>query len=222
MEGADAIREPAEVAEWFAAGVRLVGPAWAKTRYAGGTGDPGPLTPAGRDLLHAMAEVGMILDLSHMTDEGILEALESYPGPLVASHCNTRSLVPTTCPERHLTDDMARRIAARQGVIGVMLFNCFLKDGLKFGGPRQLVTMAEVIAHIDHYCQLVGHTRHIGLGSDFDGGFGLADVPTDFESIADLGKIGEALAQRGYAPADIEGIMGGNWLKLLQRTLPEV
>jgi membrane dipeptidase len=68
----------------------------------------------------------------------------------------------------------------------------------------------------------VGHTRHIGLGSDFDGGFGLADVPTDFESIADLGKIGEALAQRGYAPADIEGIMGGNWLKLLQRTLPEV
>lgn len=221
MEGADAIREPAEVADWYAAGVRIVGPAWGRTRYAGGTGAPGPLTEAGRELLRHMAGLGMILDLSHLTEAGVDEALAGYPGPIIASHSNAQALLPHNSPERHLTDAAVRRLAEREGVIGVMLFNEFLQDGVKLGDPRQLVALDTVATHLDHYCQLVGHSRHLGLGSDFDGGFGRADVPPGLESIADLGRIGELLEQRGYTKADIEGIMGGNWLRLLHRTLPD-
>ena len=220
MEGADAIRQPAEVAAWHAAGLRIVGPAWSRTRYAGGTGNPGPLTEAGRSLLRHMAELGMILDLSHMTDAGITEALDSYPGPIIASHSNARALLPSNNPERHLSDEMVRRLAERQGVIGLVLFNEFLKDGVKMGQPRSVVTLEAVVAQVDHYCQLVGHSRHLGLGSDFDGGFGRADAPLGLDSIADLGRIGEALTRRGYPPADIAAIMGGNWLGLLSRVLP--
>lgn len=218
MEGADAIREPAEVAWWYDQGLRIIGPAWCRTRYAGGTGAPGPLTQAGQVLLEEMAKLKLILDLSHLADDAVAGALAGYPGPVIASHANARALLPGNSSERHLTDETVRQIAARQGVIGLVLFNRFIKEGLP---ARDQVTLEDVVAHIDHYAQLAGHTRHLGLGSDFDGGYGLENIPTGLDSIADLGRLGQALDRRGYPAADIEGILGGNWLALLQRTLPD-
>jgi membrane dipeptidase len=77
MEGADPIREPEEVEAWFARGIRIIGLSWAGTRYAGGTGEPGPLTAEGRRLLELMSGLGLILDVSHASDESCLEALDA-------------------------------------------------------------------------------------------------------------------------------------------------
>ena len=77
-----------------------------------------------------------------------------------------------------------------------------------------------MVAHIDHMRQLVGHTRHIGLGSDLDGGFGREHVPTGLDSIADLPRLGQTLAEHGYSPDQVEAILGGNWLSFLRRALP--
>lgn len=220
MEGADGIRRPSEVGEWFAGGVRIVGPAWAATRYAGGTGEPGPFTAAGRALLAEMAKAGMILDLSHLAGESVEQALDSYPGPLVASHSNASALLPDNSPERHLSDSTIRQIARRQGVIGVVLPIDFVKNGVKLAGPREQVLLDDVAAHIDHMCQLVGHVRHIGLGTDLDGGFGLEHTPVGLNSVSDLPRLGEALDKRGYTAGEIEAILGGNWLNLLRRALP--
>jgi membrane dipeptidase len=222
MEGADGVRNPTELPEWFHAGVRLLGPAWSGTRYAGGTGEPGPLTDDGRALLEVMADLGMVLDVSHMAEEGVLEAVDRYDGVLIASHCNPLARLPHSAkPERHLSDQAITRITERDGVIGVVLANHFLKDGWTTAEGRQAVTLEEVAAHIDHICQIVGGVEHVGLGSDFDGGFGLDKVPSGLDSVADLRLIGDTLSARGYRPKEVEAVLGGNWLRMLRRALPE-
>ncbi|MGA9191875.1 MAG: membrane dipeptidase [Anaerolineales bacterium] len=223
MEGADGIQNPDEVELWWELGVRAIGLVWmGANQYAGGTKEPGPLTQAGKRLLDAMAELGFILDVSHLPNEAALGAIERYPGSVIASHSNPRALLGhARFPERHLTDDALRALLARDAVIGTVLGNTFLKDGWTKGDPRDQVNVAHVVAHIDYVCQMAGDARHAGLGSDFDGGFGLGQVPIDFESVADLGKIGDALAEHGYAPSDVEAVMGGNWIRMLQTSLPD-
>jgi len=221
MEGAEGIQHPQELRWWYEQGVRIIGPAWSQTRYAGGTGAPGPLTDLGHELLEGMADLNMVLDLSHMTDEGVEAALEIYPGPIIASHSNARALLPqSNSPERHLSDSTILRLAKRGGIIGVVLANPFLDDTVTWLDTARPVTLAQVVAQIDYYCQLIGDTAHIGIGSDFDGGFGAELAPQGMESVADLVKIGAALADYGYGDDDIEAIMGDNWLNLLRHTLP--
>lgn len=118
-----------------------------------------------------------------------------------------------------MTDEMIRAIAERDGVIGTVMANPFLVAGWGKEDHLEPVTLADVIRHIDHICQLTGTTRHSAVGSDFDGGFGVESSPSEFDSVADLGKLADALSQRGYSEADITGIMGGNWLRLLTRAL---
>ena len=79
------------------------------------------------------------------------------------------------------------------------------------------VTIAHVVDHIDYVCQLAGNARHAAIGSDLDGGFGREQSPADLDTIADLQKVGEILATRGYSEADIAGIMHGNWLRVLRK-----
>jgi membrane dipeptidase len=223
MEGADAIQDPDQLIDWYEAGVRIIGLAWSATRYAGGTREPGPLTKEGFTLLRAMDALGLILDLSHLSDEGARQALDNYDGPVIASHAIPRALVPNAQrPERHLTDEIIRDLAERGGVIGILLANHFMMDGWSKAdrNRRDEVDLDEVARHIDHVCQLVGNARHVGIGSDFDGGFGLDLVPTGLDSIADLWRISIALRGRGYQAADIEDVLGGNWLRLLQKALP--
>ncbi len=220
MEGADGVREPDELEAWYEAGVRILGPAWAGTRYAGGTWEPGGFTPEGHALLEVMAELGMALDLSHLSDEGAQQALDRYPGPVLASHSNARALLAGNPePQRHLTDPIIRAIAEREGVIGIVIYNFFLRGDWRPSDGRAAVSLDHVEAQIDHVCQLTGSADHVGIGTDFDGGFGLQGVPTGLDSVADLGLIGEALHNRGYDRNDIEAVLGGNWQRLLRRTL---
>ena len=217
MEGADPIREPSEVEWWHRRGVRIVGLSWAAgSRYAGGNRDPGPLTDEGRELLKAMAEVGMALDLSHLAEEAFWEAMDRYEGPVVATHANPRALVPGP---RQLSDRMIRAIAERDGVIGIVPFNAFLKPDWTRGDGKEAVTLQDVAAAVDHVCQVVGDAAHVGLGSDFDGGFGAESTPAEIETVADLRKIGTALLEMGFREEDVAAVMGENWLRVLREAL---
>jgi membrane dipeptidase len=221
MEGADGVRVPSEVAHWYERGVRLIGPAWNRTQYVGGTGEPGGFTPAGKQLLQEMAKQNLVLDLSHLSNEAVPEAFEHFPGMIVATHANARALLPSArFPERHLTDAAIKGVAERNGVVGIVLANFFIRDGYGANSQRSDVTLDHVAAHIDHMAQLVGHTHHLGIGTDFDGGFGLSRIPTGLDSVADLPRIGEHLSKRGYGDEQVEGILGGNWLRVLKATLP--
>ena len=218
MEGADHIRKPEEAELWRDAGVRIIGPAWDDTRYCDGAwrGSKTGLSADGRRLLEVMADLRLILDLTHMSETAAFQSLDAYAGPVVATHANARDLVPT---ERQLGDRQIRLIGERDGMIGCVLFNAFLRAGYRKGAGKAMVTLDDVVAHIDHICQLIGDARHVGIGSDFDGGFGAADIPTPLDSIADLHLIGDALGEKGYSPADVAGVMGGNCVAFLRRTL---
>jgi membrane dipeptidase len=223
MEGADGIQSPDELGEWWDLGLRMIGLAWAGTRYAGGTGEPGPLTEEGRRLLSAMADFNFMLDLSHMDEAAALESLDRYEGPVMATHSNCAALMPGAETNRHLPDHVIRGLIERQGVIGVIPLNTFLKVGWlrKSGSPREEVPLETLIAHIDHICQLAGNAKHAGIGSDFDGGFGLQSIPPELDSIADLQLIASRLIARGYSETDAADILGGNWLRFLREHLPK-
>ncbi len=218
MEGADPILEPAQFQEWYERGVRIVGPAWTRTRYAGGTGQPGGLTRLGDELLDVMAGLNVMLDLSHLAEEAYFQALDRFAGTaIIASHSNPRRFVDT---DRHLSDEMIVRLAERDGVIGIVIYNAFLRRDWRSGDPKSRVPFTTVIDAIDYVCQLTGSAAHVGIGSDFDGGFGAESTPEGFDTAADLWAIGGALRDRGYAAADIAAILGGNMLRKLRQVLP--
>lgn len=216
MENADPIKEPAEFDAWYERGLRIVGPAWTASRYCGGTGMPGPLTPLGHELLETMAQYNALLDLSHMAEQSFQEAVDLYDGPLIASHSNPRDFCNT---DRHLSDDMILRLAERDGVMGIVLFNYFLDDQWSFADGKAAITLSRVIDAIDHVCQVTGSAAHVGLGCDFDGGFGSQSIPLELDTIADLWLIKEALETRGFAEDDVAAILGGNMVRKLRECL---
>ncbi len=217
MENADPIIEPKQFEEWYERGLRLVGPAWTGTRYCGGTRMPGPLTSLGRELLEVMASFNAILDLSHMAEESFLEAVDRYEGVIIASHSNPRSFCET---DRHLSDDMIRRLAERDGVMGIVPFNNFLTNDWKQGSRKSDVPFTTILDAMDTVCQLTGSALHVGIGTDFDGGFGMESIPEGMNSITDVWRIGDGLRALGYSEADIEAILGGNMLRKLRQSLP--
>ena len=215
MESADPIRDPADLEQWYAAGLRIIGPTWRGSRYCGGTGHPGGFTDIGFALLAEMQRLGMILDLSHMADEAVWQALERYEGPIIASHTNARVYLPT---DRHFTDDQIRAAVARDVVIGVVLHNHFLVSGwTPAQGP---VGVEAVIRHLDHVRELAGDARHSGIGSDFDGGAGSQSTPAPFDTVADLGALAEALRAHDYSAEDVNGVLGENFLRAFGQALP--
>lgn len=221
MEGAEGILEPAEVADWHEWGVRVVGPAWAGNRYCGGTREPGPLTKEGFSLLEAMASLGMILDISHMDHQSARQALDTYPGTMIASHSNAEALIQGIPINRHLQDHTISHLIERDGVIGVVPLNAFLDWDWRDHGGRQSLSLEKVAAQIDHICQIAGNTNHVGLGTDFDGGFGVESVPHEIDTIADLPKLAPELKKKGYNEEDLARIFSGNWLRILKNNLPE-
>lgn len=214
MESADPILSPDQLDQWWSQGLRLIGPAhYGMGRYAGGTSVEDGLTPDGKTLLRRMAEVSMILDLTHLSDRGFWESLEIFTGVVIASHNNCRALVPH---QRQFSDEQIRAIIQRGGVIGVALDIWMLQPGfIKDVSTNAGITLNTVADHIDHICQIAGNSHHVGIGSDLDGGFGREQSPCDLDTIADLQKLVEILTQRGYSPDDIQAVMHGNWLRLL-------
>jgi len=208
IEGADPIRTPAELDWWWEAGVRIVGPAWQRTRYAGGTRAPGPLTPLGRELVREMSRLGMALDVSHLSDESLADALALHTGPFLASHSNARALTPT---DRHLTDAALHALAERDAVVGLVLGNAFLDQG---AGRTGRVPMTRVAEHFAHIADIVGPNR-VGIGSDLDGGFGMEETPDELTRGRDLVRLATAL------PRDARrSFLGGAWWSWLERSLP--
>ncbi len=217
LEGADSLVRLSYLEKAYAYGLRALGPAhYGPGRYAPGTGMTGPLTPMGQDLVREMDQLGMILDVTHLTDEGFDMALEMFKGPVWASHHNCRALVPH---QRQLTDDQIRRLVERGAVIGGCFDAWMMKPGLsqRKSNPADFgVQIETIVDHYDHICQLVGNANHIAIGSDLDGTFGLEQSPADLNTIADLARLPDLLAKRGYSTTEIEGVMYGNWLRLLR------
>ena len=215
MESADPILLPEQLPAWKVAGLRIIGPAhYGPGSYAGGTSTELGLAFEGRQLLREMEEQGILLDLTHLSDEAFWEAMDCFGGCVLASHSNCRALVPH---QRQFDNRQIHAIIAREGVMGVALDNWMLRPGWSHRArDNERVTLDHVADHIDHICQLAGNSRHAAIGSDLDGGFGREQSPADLDTIADLQHIPEILSGRGYSDADIASIMHGNWLRLLQ------
>lgn len=214
MEGADPILDPEQLELWWKLGLRLLGPThYGPGRYAGGTGTELGLTDLGPPLLAEMQRLGVLLDVTHFSDQAFWQALELYDGPVLASHNNCRALVPH---QRQFSDAQLQAIIQRDGVIGAAFDAWMLKrDWSGLDHSNHDVTLETVVDHIDYICQLAGDSRHAAIGSDLDGGFGREQSPRDLNTIADLQRIPDLLRARGYGETDVENIMHGNWLRLL-------
>lgn len=218
LEGADSLITPEFLERSYAEGLRALGPAhYGKGRYADGTGMSGPLHKEGIELLKRMDNLGMILDVTHLTDESFDQALEMYQGSVWASHHNCRSL---TSGQRQLTDEQIHRLIERGAVIGASLDVWMLTEGWERGVSDPVkdgVPLERILDHWDHICQIAGNADHIAIGSDLDGAFGKEQSPYDLETISDLQKLPELLRNRGYSPEDVEKVMHGNWCRFLEK-----
>lgn len=221
LEGADSLVTVGHLERAWNEGLRAIGPAhYGPGVYAQGTSTEGPFPERGLELLREADRLGLILDVTHLSDACFWQALERYVGPVWASHHNARALVPH---QRQLADDMFRALTERGAVVGVALDAWMMVPGWERGRttPESAgLRLEKLVEHLDHYCQLAGNARHVGIGSDLDGAFGTEQTPLDLGSIADLPCLADLLRARGYAEADIAGILHGNFLRFLRAALP--
>ncbi len=218
MEGSPSILSPDQIHEWYAAGLRILGPShYGVSPYTHGTGSEGGLLPDGPALLREMDKAGMILDVTHLADQSFWEALDVFQGPVLASHHNCRALVPG---DRQLSDEQIKVLIQRGAVIGAAFDAWMLTPGWIIGVTQpEHCSLENVVDHIDHICQLAGNARHCGMGTDLDGGFGKEQTPKDLDTIADLHKVADILGRRGYSQSDVEGIMYRNWVRFFESAL---
>ena len=216
MECADPIVEPSQAEAWWEDGLRSVMLAhFGFSHYAAGTGVSGSLTPKGVELLKEFDRVGMILDLTHLSEQSFYEALDRFNGPVIASHNNCRALVPG---DRQFSDEQVQRLIERGAVIGAALDAWMLEPDWVHGESSvERVNLGTVVDHIDHVCQLAGNTSHAAIGTDTGATY---HMPSDFRTTEDLRKLEAILAERGYSGADIDNIFHANWRRFFHRWLP--
>ena len=229
MEGADAILWPEQVREWWDNGLRVISLShYGVSTYSHGTGTgtTGGLMPGAKELLTEMDSLGMVLDVSHTSDESIRQSLDLFSGPLLSSHQNCRALVPG---ERQIPDDLLRTIIDRGAVIGTSMDAWMLfKPGIDWAVPknrdiysREEITLEDFVDHIDHVCQMAGNSLHASIGGDTDGQQGRVGAPYGIDTVADYQKVGEILTGRGYSEDDVASIMYRNWQRFFERWLPQ-
>jgi membrane dipeptidase len=217
MEGADPIVHVDDLPAWWERGLRIVGLTFGDTRYgtgvAGARTEPGPggLTDDGIEMLSRMAELGFSWDISHHAERTIWQGLELGFPRVCASHANARALVPSY---RQLSDSVIRAIGERDGVIGIVLYNGYLDHAWLDDRSIRVTIDEQVRRHISYIGELAGWD-HVGIGSDFDGGFGSTEAPDRIDSVADLSLVGEAVSEEYRAR-----LLGENWLNFLRRVLP--
>lgn len=230
IEGADPIRSPDELAWWTERGVVAIGLAWAKaSRYAGGNATELGLTDLGRALVREMDRLGVVHDVSHLSDAALADLLLATDRPVIASHSNCRAII-TSQPiassprwpmrgvvQRHLADDTIREIVRRGGIIGLNLFSPFLIPG---GVRDRRATIAEAVAHVERVCELAGDREHVGLGSDMDGGFSAGTMPEGINRPAELTRLAGALAAHGWSERDVRGFAFDNWERFFAKHSP--
>jgi membrane dipeptidase len=220
LEGADSLITLKHLERAYGYGLRAIGPAhYGPGIYAPGTESSGGFTARGRELLVEMERLGMILDVTHLTDECFWETLELYSGPIWASHHNCRALTPH---QRQLADDQIRALIERGAVIGIALDGWMLVPDWVRGTTTpesRGLRLEHAIEHVDHICQIAGNALHVGLGSDLDGGFGREQTPSDLETIADVRRLPELIRERGGSEEDARNFAHGNFLRFLRRAL---
>ncbi|HEX6507003.1 MAG TPA: membrane dipeptidase [Chloroflexota bacterium] len=218
MEGADPIVHIRDLPMWWQRGLRMIGLTFGDTAYGSGvaggssTFKQGGLTPKGVALLDAMAELGFIWDISHLTDEGIWQGLDRGFPRVCASHANAQALTPT---DRHLSDSVIRIIGERNGVIGLVLYNGFLEPRWRHDRSIAVTLNEHLRRHAEHIAGLAGW-NHVGIGSDLDGGLGLEESPVEIDTVADLWKVGLALPNEAR-----DAVLSTSWLNFLRAALPQ-
>src|SRR4051794_13745328 len=174
------------------------------------------LTDFGKDVVRELNRLGIMVDISHVSDKTFWDALETSKAPLVASHSSMRAI---SGHPRNMTDDMVRALGAKGGVVMINYSIGFLSNeryeaAQKNPPPAEMprVSWEKIVDHIDHAVKLVGAT-HVGLGSDFDG----TAVPDGMDDVSRLPKITAALLAKGYSEQDVKNILGENILRLLDK-----
>lgn len=220
LEGCEAIGADLSALDvFYAAGLRSLGPVWSRNNiFAHGvpfsypkSPDTGPgLTDAGRDLVKACNELGILIDLAHITEKGFWDVAEITGQPLVASHSNAHALTPVA---RNLTDKQLDAIRESKGIVGLNFAVTMLRaDGQEVADT----SLADMVRHIDHLVERMG-IDCVALGSDFDG----ALIPREIGDAAGLQSLIRALQGAGYSATELEKICRGNWLRILRSAWKE-
>jgi membrane dipeptidase len=214
LEGAEAIDPELEALDqWYSAGLRSLGPVWSRANaFACGvpfafpsTPDIGPgLTDAGKALIGRCAELGILVDLSHLNEAGFWDAARLEAGPLVASHSGAHALCAAS---RNLTDPQLDAIGSSGGLVGIVFATVFLRPDFGDDPDTPLTLIAE---HARYVAERIG-VEHVAFGSDFDG----ATVPAELGDVAGLPKLLQALRQAGFGSDEIEAICWHNWRRVL-------
>ncbi|MBN9517157.1 membrane dipeptidase [bacterium] len=218
MECADPVLDPDNIREWYDLGLRAIGIThYGPNRYGGGTQCEVGLAVDALPLLRNIEELGIALDMTHLSDKAFWQVADRFGGKVLASHQNARKFADW---QRQFSDEQIKHVIARGGVLGVAFDAVMLQPGWVRGVSKPEVTIDRAVENIDHICQLAGNCRHAGIGSDLDGGYGYEQTPGDLNTIADLQRIPDLLTKRGYATADVEAVMHGNWLRFFAEVLP--
>jgi membrane dipeptidase len=217
LEGAEAIGDDLEALEvWYAAGLRSLGLVWSRPNAFGhgvrgrfpGSPDTGPgLTPAGKALVLRCNALGVLLDASHLNEQGFWDLARISDKPLVATHSNAHALAPVS---RNLTDAQIDAIGASRGLVGITYVCPFLRPD---GADDPETPLQLVVDHARHVADRIG-AEHVGLGSDFDG----ATVPSTLGDVSGLPHVLDALRDGGFGDAEVEAIAWGNWRRVLAAT----
>lgn len=218
LEGADSMVTIDHLEMSYQQGLRAIGPAhYGPGTYAHGTDSEGGIGQRGKELLKKMEELNLILDATHLCDISFWETMKVYNGPVWASHNNCRKFVNHN---RQFSDEQIKELISRDAVIGIALDAWMMVPNWVRGEstPESMgVTLKQMIDNIDHICQLSGDALHVGIGTDLDGGYGKEQTPSDLETIADLQKVPQMLADKGYNQDDINNIMHQNFISFLRR-----
>lgn len=189
-------------------GVRMLSFTWNwRTPFADGLAAKraeSRLTDLGVEALREMERLGIVYDVSHLSDSCFWDVVEVKKGPFIASHSNCRAVCNH---QRNLTDDMIRALAKHSGVMGMNFAPAFV--------DKEKATVKRLVDHIDHIVDLVG-VDHVGLGSDFDG---ISSTPEGLEDVSKMPNITRELVKRGYSDQDIVKILGGNHLRVFEEVL---
>jgi membrane dipeptidase len=216
LEGAEAIDPGLAALElWHAAGLRSLGPVWSRPNAFGhgvpfsfpSSPDTGPgLTRAGTALVRRCSELGIAVDVSHLTEAGFWDVARIDAGPLIASHSGVHALAPSA---RNLTDAQLDAIARSGGLVGIVFAVPFLRADGKDDADTPL---AAIVAHVRYAADRLG-VDHVGLGSDFDG----ATIPAELGDAGGLPRLLAALREDGFSAGEVEAIAWRNWKRVLER-----
>lgn len=219
LEGADSIVSMSHLEKAYEDGLRAIGPAhYGPGTYAHGTNSVGGIGTKGKELLRHIEKLKLILDTTHLCDQSFWETMKVYNGPVWASHNNCRKFVNHN---RQFSDEQLLELIERKAVIGIALDAWMMVPGWVRGvsTPEGMgVTLDQMVNNIDHICQLAGSARHVGIGTDLDGGFGKEQCPADIDTIEDLQLLDQKLKNKGFKDSDIEQIMHRNFIRFLRET----